>query len=58
MVKKKETLENCYFYRVMCKNCDNRKWIEIPKSVTVEDYLERAKELSCGICGCKEWVKY
>ena len=44
--------EPSYEIKVICSNCTNETYLEIPKGTTVKDFLTRSKCNTCGCIGC------
>ncbi len=43
--------EETYRVDVLCCNCSNIVWFNIPKGTTTKDYLD--KNILCPRCGCE-----
>ena len=50
--KEKIEAKETYTYRAVCTNCGNRELIEIPKGITIEQYLSGR---GCDNCGCNTY---
>ena len=44
-----ESDENTYEYELVCDNCGEESWINVPKKIRAEDHI---KDRICETCGC------